>query len=99
MRLLFDECVDERLRPLFPDHDWQTAASPNSFGCNSPETFRQPTDSEPFVGQPILARGSLWGRLQPGLRNPRGFCRQRRSRRSVRRFLEGRFEDVNLYET
>jgi len=25
MRLLFDECVDERLRFLFPDHDCQTA--------------------------------------------------------------------------
>jgi hypothetical protein len=25
MRLLIDECVDERLRLLFPDHDCQTA--------------------------------------------------------------------------
>lgn len=25
MRLLIDECVDERLRHLFPDHDCQTA--------------------------------------------------------------------------
>ena len=25
MRLLLDECVDERLRLLFPDHDCQTA--------------------------------------------------------------------------
>jgi hypothetical protein len=25
MRLLFDECLDERLRLLFPDHDCQTA--------------------------------------------------------------------------
>src|SRR5712692_4899201 len=25
MRLLFDECVDERLRLLFPGHDCQTA--------------------------------------------------------------------------
>ena len=25
MRLLFDECVDERFRLLFPDHDCQTA--------------------------------------------------------------------------
>ena len=25
MRLLFDECIDERLRLLFPDHDYQTA--------------------------------------------------------------------------
>lgn len=25
MRLLLDECVDERLRHLFPDHDCQTA--------------------------------------------------------------------------
>jgi len=25
MRLLIDECIDERLRHLFPDHDCQTA--------------------------------------------------------------------------
>jgi len=25
MRLLFDECVDERFRLLFPDHDYQIA--------------------------------------------------------------------------
>ena len=25
MRLLFDECLDERLRLLFPDHECQTA--------------------------------------------------------------------------
>jgi predicted nuclease of predicted toxin-antitoxin system len=26
MRLLIDECIDQRLRVLFPDHDCQTAA-------------------------------------------------------------------------
>ncbi len=33
MRLLIDECVDERLRLLFPGHDCQTARLANCGGC------------------------------------------------------------------
>ena len=35
MRLLIDECVDERLRLLFPDHDCQTARFANLAGLKN----------------------------------------------------------------
>ena len=35
MRLLFDECVDERLRLLFPGHDCQTARFANLGGLKN----------------------------------------------------------------
>ena len=35
MRLLIDECVDERLRFLFPDHDCQTARFANLAGLKN----------------------------------------------------------------
>ena len=35
MRLLIDECVDERLRPLFPGHDCQTARFANLAGLKN----------------------------------------------------------------
>ena len=35
MRLLIDECVDERLRLLFPDHDCQTARFANLAGMKN----------------------------------------------------------------
>jgi hypothetical protein len=35
MRLLLDECVDERLRLLFPDHDCQTARFANLAGVKN----------------------------------------------------------------
>ena len=35
MRLLFDECVDERLRLLFPAHDCQTARFANLAGLKN----------------------------------------------------------------
>ena len=35
MRLLFDECVDERLRLLFPGHDCQTARFANLAGLKN----------------------------------------------------------------
>jgi hypothetical protein len=35
MRLLLDECVDERLRFLFPDHDCQTARFANLAGLKN----------------------------------------------------------------
>ncbi len=35
MRLLFDECIDERLRHLFSDHDCQTARFANLAGLKN----------------------------------------------------------------
>jgi predicted nuclease of predicted toxin-antitoxin system len=35
MRLLIDECVDERLRLLFPGHDYQTARFANLAGLKN----------------------------------------------------------------
>jgi len=35
MRLLIDECVDERARLLFPDHDCQTARYANLAGLKN----------------------------------------------------------------
>jgi hypothetical protein len=35
MRLLIDECVDERLRLLFPGHDCQTARFDNQAGLKN----------------------------------------------------------------
>ncbi len=35
MRLLVDECVDERLRLLFPGHDFQTARFANLAGLKN----------------------------------------------------------------
>ena len=35
MRLLIDECVDERLRQLFPNHDCQTARFANLAGLGN----------------------------------------------------------------
>ena len=35
MRLLFDECVDERLRLLFPGHDCRTARFANLAGLKN----------------------------------------------------------------
>ena len=35
MRLLIDECIDERLRRLFPDHDCQTAHYANLAGLKN----------------------------------------------------------------
>ena len=35
MRLLFDECVDERLRLLFPGHECQTARFANLAGLKN----------------------------------------------------------------
>jgi len=35
MRLLIDECVDERLRLLFPDHECQTARFANLAGLKN----------------------------------------------------------------
>ena len=35
MRLLIDECVDERLRLLFPSHDCQTARFANLVGVTN----------------------------------------------------------------
>jgi hypothetical protein len=35
MRLLIDECVDERLRLLFPGHDCQTARFANLAGLKN----------------------------------------------------------------
>src|SRR4051812_10146685 len=35
MRLLIDECVDERLRLLFPDHDCQTVRFANLAGLKN----------------------------------------------------------------
>lgn len=35
MRLLFDECIDERLRLLFPGHDCQTARFANLAGLKN----------------------------------------------------------------
>jgi predicted nuclease of predicted toxin-antitoxin system len=35
MRLLIDECIDERLRHLFPDHDCQTARYANLAGLKN----------------------------------------------------------------
>jgi len=35
MRLLIDECIDERLRYLFPDHDCQTARHANLAGLKN----------------------------------------------------------------
>lgn len=35
MRLVIDECIDERLRHLFPDHDCQTARYANLAGLKN----------------------------------------------------------------
>ena len=35
MRLLIDECIDHRLRLLFPDHDCQTAGFANLAGLKN----------------------------------------------------------------
>jgi hypothetical protein len=35
MRLLLDECIDERLRHLFPNHDCQTARYANLAGLKN----------------------------------------------------------------
>src|SRR5258705_873287 len=50
MRLLIDECVDERLRLLFPGHDCQTARFANLAGLKN----GRPPETDEAVGFDIL---------------------------------------------
>jgi predicted nuclease of predicted toxin-antitoxin system len=54
MRLLIDECVDERLRLLFPDHDCQTARFAKLAGLKNGQH-----DLELLVPAAISAFGSI----------------------------------------
>ena len=50
MRLLIDECVDERLRFLFPGHDCQTARFANLAGLKNGELLK----AAEFAGFDVL---------------------------------------------
>ena len=66
MRLLIDECVDERLRFLFPDHDCQTARFANLAGLKNGDLL-EAAETAGFdvlitVDQSIPAQQNLTGR-------------------------------------
>jgi len=50
MKILIDECVDERLRLLFPDHDCQTARFANLAGLKNGDLL----DSAESAGFDVL---------------------------------------------
>ena len=66
MRLLIDECVDQRLRLLFPDHDCQTARFANLAGLKNGDLL-EAAEAAGFdvlitVDQNIPAQQNLAGR-------------------------------------